>query len=231
MNRRRESHGRDKVVTRRRDTLSQIGLWSLTVSCAVIAAAGHITAAADQKRDFSGRWIVTGPADSGSDPVRPLIVRQDANALTVEDWRTGRGAVVYTLFATQADAEANSRLGAKAWWSGDRIVASSTLRARNGRSIEHTKTWTLDAYGMLHIEIVERRGPRAARSVEHYLFRRDDPNTEAPRIVRGQYRLAPRGFAVNVPRYAVGLLEGPRKSSVASGLRFCPAVALQCTRT
>jgi hypothetical protein len=111
---------------------------------------------AQQKPNFSGRWVVLAPADgAGSEQ----LVTHDpkANTLTLAHDSEGDGhKLVYKLDGTESRNALASHgseivILSKAQWAGDQIAITSVATYPDGRRMESKQMWSLDASGQLVI--------------------------------------------------------------------------------
>jgi hypothetical protein len=137
-----------------------------------LAAAVVLTAAAgaQQKPDFSGRWVITSPPEGAG---REQVVTQDEKSLTVEQAASsGSRKTIYQLDGVERQQAVPMRgqdivILSKAAWDGDRIVISSTTSYPNGMKTQSKETWSFDAQGRLVIDYTEigPTGPAPAMKV------------------------------------------------------------------
>ena len=149
----------------------------------LLSIALSVTIAAQDKPDFSGRWVLAGSAHSDSDVAQSLTVRQPiartnvfgapmepyfkeltverqfANHVSTETYPIG------VIGGTVGGGGSQTRISVR--WENDRLVietgsyAGSTREA--GPYTEHTEEWKLDA-GALTISIIDRASDTESRS-------------------------------------------------------------------
>ena len=128
---------------------------------------------AQQKPNFSGRWVITSPKDSAG---QEQIVTQDAKTLTVEHASEGGGhKMSYQLdgvgrrMAIPGRAGAQITMRASASWDGDRIIVITNISYPNGMKTLSKDVWAIDAQGRLVIESTETgpTGPGPAVKLIH----------------------------------------------------------------
>src|SRR6187401_1862649 len=108
-----------------------------TVSRTLIAISVlTVSVLAQPKPNFSGRWVITSPADSAG---QEQIVTQDAKTLTVEHASEGGGhKMSYQLDGVERRMAIPGRAGAeitmlaKASWDGNTIVVLTNTSYPNG---------------------------------------------------------------------------------------------------
>lgn len=115
---------------------------------------------AQEKPNFSGRWVVVSPAsDAGSEQ----LVTHDlkANTLTLQHDSEGRGhKLVHKLDGTQhrnavASHDSEIVILSKAQWTGNQIAISSVASYPDGRRMESRQLWSIDASGQLVVDGTE----------------------------------------------------------------------------
>lgn len=114
-----------------------------------------VGASAQQKPDFSGRWVVVSPAAGVG---QEQIVAQDDKTLSVEQVSaTGRRKMIYQLDGLERRQAIPSRgteiiVLSKAMWDGDRIVITTNTAYPNGMKTQAKDVWSLDVQGRLVID-------------------------------------------------------------------------------
>jgi hypothetical protein len=115
---------------------------------------------AQEKPDFSGRWVVLAPADGAGSEQRVTYDRK-ANTLTLAHDSEGDGhKLVYKLDGTENRNALTSHgseivILSKAQWTGDQITITSVATYPDGRRMESKQVWSLDAGGQLVIDGTE----------------------------------------------------------------------------
>jgi hypothetical protein len=131
------------------------------------------SAGAQQKPNFSGRWVITSPADSAG---QEQLITQDAKTLTVEHpSESGGHKMSYQLdgverrMAIPGKAAADITMLAKASWDGNTIVVFTDISYPNGMKTQSKDVWSIDAQGRLVIDTTERgpTGPAPAVKMIH----------------------------------------------------------------
>ena len=144
-----------------------------SVACAVVlttlvAGVPH----ARQPPDFGGRWI---PMGGGSQPAQPLVVRQSATSLSVENWSTsGPRSGIY---AWSMDSRVADPATPNASWSGNTlVVVFPAARPIDplGVATVRTESWSLDPAGRLTVVITLTREKGAPLLVDRILYSRSD---------------------------------------------------------
>lgn len=129
-------------------------------TCArIVAMAVLLTtaASAQQKPNFSGRWVIVSPAEGAG---REQIVTQDDKTLSVEQVSaTGGRKMTYPLDGIErrqaiASRGADITIMSRAAWDGDRIVIT-TNTVYPGMKTQAKDVWSLDAQGRLVIDSSE----------------------------------------------------------------------------
>jgi hypothetical protein len=129
-----------------------------TFARVVTTAALLVTAAgAQQKPNFSGRWVITSPPEGAG---REQQVTQDEKSLSVEFAASGSRKTIYQLDGVERQQAVPMRGGdvtmqAKAAWDGDRIVITTNTSYPNGMKTQSKEVWSLDAQGRLVIDYTE----------------------------------------------------------------------------
>ena len=126
----------------------------------ILAAAIVLTtaAAAQQKPDFSGRWVITSPPEGAG---REQTVTQDEKTLSVEQAMSGGvRKTIYQLDGVERQQALPTRgqeivVLSIASWDGDRIVISSRTSYPNGMKTQSREVWSLDSQGRLVIDYTE----------------------------------------------------------------------------
>lgn len=146
---------------------------------AIIAAfalclAGTV-ASAQEKPNFSGRWVVASPApDAGQEQT----VTQTAATLTTGHASEGNGhRMVYKLDGTE-NRNALVSHGAeivslsKAAWSGNQLTITTGTTYPDGRKRHTAQTWSLDGEGRLVVDFTESWPPAAPVTTRRVYTRR-----------------------------------------------------------
>jgi hypothetical protein len=125
-----------------------------------IVFACAVSVLAQEKPNFSGRWIVIAPAESaGSEQIITHDLK--ANTLTLQHDSEGKGhKLVHTLDGTQhrnALASHGSEIVilSKAQWTGNQIAISSVVSYPDGRRMQSKQLWFIDANGQLVVDGTE----------------------------------------------------------------------------
>ena len=118
-----------------------------------------VSVLAQPKPTFSGRWVITSPADSAG---QEQIVTQDAKTLTVEHGSEGGGhKMSYQLDGVERRMAVPGRAGAeitmlaKASWNGNTIVVLTNISYPNGMKTQSKDVWSIDGKGQLVIDSIE----------------------------------------------------------------------------
>ncbi len=126
----------------------------LTVLTAITL--GVVAIAAQQKPNFSGRWVTVSPTEAAG---QEQVVTHDAATLTTGHASEGGGhGAVYKLDGTESRNVLTSHgepivTRSKAAWSGAQLTITSNTTYPDGRTRESKEVWSLDAEGRLVIEV------------------------------------------------------------------------------
>lgn len=136
----------------------------------VIGAVLLVAAASGQQRpNFSGRWVIVSPPDAAGEE---QIVKQDATTLTTEHASEGSGhRAVYKLDGTESRNvltvhDSDIVTSSKASWDGSRLTITSATSYADGRRVDQSQVWSLDADGRLIIEVTESTPGHARTTVK-----------------------------------------------------------------
>jgi hypothetical protein len=116
--------------------------------------------AAQQKPDFSGRWVQVEPAEGAGTEGR-VIHDLKANTLTLDHDSEGHGhRLMYQLDGIESRSTLPSHgseivILSKAMWSGNQISITSVATYPDGRRLETKQLWSIDTGGQLIIELTE----------------------------------------------------------------------------
>ncbi|HYN09425.1 MAG TPA: hypothetical protein VES67_18725 [Vicinamibacterales bacterium] len=131
-----------------------------------------LVASAQQKPDFSGRWVIVTPAESAG---LEQVVKHDATTLTTAHASEGAGhATIYKLDGSESrnvivshgsDLVTLSRVS----WSGNKLIITSATTYPDGRKLDQKQEWSLDSDGRLMIELTEsmQGGPPTTTTLVH----------------------------------------------------------------
>ena len=161
-------NGRDGASARPKRWLS----WSVGLS--LFAA---VTVAAQERPDFSGRWVLDSARESGPDIPSALAVRQPvprttmtgitierqfASGTTSETHAIGLvgGFVSGVARGLRADGSASAKGHHSVRWEGDSLVfeSDSSTEQASGRSVwaERREVWSLQPDGRLRVVVTRR---------------------------------------------------------------------------
>ena len=165
---------------------------SWSVGLALFAA---VTLAAQERPDFSGRWVLDSPRESGPDIPSALSVRQSVarttmtgepmvpffkditierrfvSGTTSETYAIGLvgGVVSGVARGVRADASASTTSHHSVRWEGDSLVfeSSSSTEQPSGRTTwaERREVWSLQPDGRLHVVVTRRSSLEAPDEV------------------------------------------------------------------
>jgi len=114
---------------------------------------------AQQKPNFSGRWVITSPAESAG---KEQVITQDAKTFTVEQpSKSGGRKMSYQLDGVERRMAIPGRAGAeitmlaKASWDGNTIVVLTNISYSSGMKTQSKDVWSIDAQGRLVIDTTE----------------------------------------------------------------------------
>jgi hypothetical protein len=155
-------------------TGSRFLVFVAAVSCLVAALA------AQQRPNFSGRWVQESPADGAG---QEQIVKHDATTLSTEHGSEGGShRAVYELDGTTSRNAIGSHgseiiTESQASWQDDRLTIASTTTYPDGRRRLATEVWSLDAAGKLVIVFKETIDGKSTSDVKLVYVKR-------PRVAR-----------------------------------------------
>ncbi len=114
---------------------------------------------AQEKPNFAGRWVLVSPPESAG---QEQVVTQDAATLTTAHASSGHGhRSVYALDGSESRNALTSHgheivTVSKTTWNRERLTIESETTYPDGRKLQATDVWSLDAEGRLLIERTER---------------------------------------------------------------------------
>ena len=156
---------------------------SWSVGLALFAA---VTVAAQERPDFSGRWVLDSPRESGPDIPSALAVRQSVarttmtgepmvpffkditierrfvSGTTSETYAIGLvgGVVSGVARGARADGSASTKGHYSVRWEGDSLVfeSGSSTEQASGRNVwtERREVWSLETDGRLRVVVTRR---------------------------------------------------------------------------
>jgi len=141
----------------------------LTTAIVLTAVAG-----AQQKPDFSGRWVVVSPPEGAG---HEQVVTQDAKTLTAELLSEGGShKMTYQLDGlehrnTMTFRGAEIVMMSTASWDGNRIVINTRTVYTNGMKTSAKEVWSMDAQGRLVVDYAES-GPPASGPAMKVIYTR-----------------------------------------------------------
>ena len=121
----------------------------------VAALALTIGVGAQQKPNFSGRWVVVSPKEGAG---QEQVITQTDKTLTTQHAAEGPAhKMTYQLDGVERRLALPSHgseitILAKAWWDADRIVITSNASYPNGMKTQSREVWSLDAQGQLIVD-------------------------------------------------------------------------------
>lgn len=121
-----------------------------------IVTLGVVALAAQQKPNFSGRWVAVSPADAAG---QEQFVKHDATSLSTSHEAEGDPhRAVYKLDGTESRNVLTSHgedvvTTSKTTWSGAQLTITSVTTYPDGRRRDLKEVWSLDAEGRLVMEI------------------------------------------------------------------------------
>ena len=140
-------------------------------SCVLALVVGGAAAAQD-KPDFSGQWVLVGPNESVLNIAQELAVRQSIEVpftiLTVEqrfksEMRSQSykiGIIGGTVSVDRSGSGSGSRTHFSVTWDGDRLVIETGSHSgptpESGRYTEHKEVWSLDVRDRLVMAVTDR---------------------------------------------------------------------------
>jgi len=121
---------------------------------------------AQQKPNFSGRWVIVSPKEGAG---REQIVTQTDKTLTTERVaaKGSERKMTYQLDGVERRLSMSSHgsevvVLAKASWEADRLVIASIESYPNGMKTQTRDVWSLDAKGQLVVDSAET-GPKGEK--------------------------------------------------------------------
>lgn len=126
-------------------------------------------AAASQKPDFSGRWVVVSPPEGAG---QEMLVKHDERSLSMTRGAEGKGrTITYQLNGVEARSVMPMRgqeivILAKAQWDNGTIVIATTTAYPNKITTVSRETWSIDREGRLIIDFTESAEGQPARSIK-----------------------------------------------------------------
>ena len=145
----------------------------VSIICAAVLAMLIVgVTAGEELPNFSGRWTLAG---AGSHPEQPLIVRQTATSLSVENWASsGPSREVYVWSTNSRDQGSATPLVS---WRGTTLVVvfpPAKWPAFPGAVTVRTESWSLDRTGKLVVEIDYTRSPQRPPIVHRFVYTRSE---------------------------------------------------------
>ncbi len=138
----------------------------LTLIAVVLGAA---VPAAQQKPNFSGRWVIVSPE---SEAGQVHVVKHEGTTLTESHEAEGPDHIaVYNLDGKEsrnvmASHGADIVTLSQATWNDAKLTLTSATTYPDGRKMRSIQVWSLDAEGRLVIEFNETADGRAPRSMK-----------------------------------------------------------------
>ena len=127
-----------------------------------VVAAGIVlwvaAASAQQRPNFSGRWVAVSPAEAAG---QEQVIEHDATSLAVSHASTGAGhRAVYKLDGTESRNVLTTHgedivTMARAAWKDNQLTITSSTSYPDGRRLEKTQAWSLDGDGRLVIDMTD----------------------------------------------------------------------------
>jgi hypothetical protein len=115
---------------------------------------------AQEKPNFSGRWVSVPPSTDGG--AEQLVIHDlKANTLTLQHDSEGDGhKLVHKLDGTEhrnvlASHGSEIVILSKAQWTGNQLTITSVVTYPDGRRMDSKQVWSIDANGQLIIELTE----------------------------------------------------------------------------
>jgi hypothetical protein len=130
-------------------------------------------AVAQDRPNFTGRWIPAGP---NSQPAQPVIVSQTPTSLMVQNWsKSGPSSGIY---AWGPDPQQPAATRPSASWNGTTLVVTfpmSVLPNAPTVNAMRTQSWSLDRTGRLTV-LIELRRSQGPRELDRFVYSRADRN-------------------------------------------------------
>ena len=127
-----------------------------TTAIGLVLALVIQAAPAQQRPDFSGRWVGVSPAENAGNEE---FITQDASTLRTGHASSGGGhSFSYKLDGTETRNVLVSHgedivTLSKAVWNGQQLVITEATTYPDGRKSQKRSVWSLDAQGQLVIEL------------------------------------------------------------------------------
>ena len=130
------------------------------VSIALVAASAVAVVAAQQRPNFSGRWVRVNPEEGAG---IEQIVRHEGDVLTTGHGASGGGhhGATYRLDGSENRNVITSHGSeivtiSTATWSGPELTIVSATTYPDGRRLRQTQVWSIDTEGRLIVQLTER---------------------------------------------------------------------------
>ena len=126
-------------------------------------------AAAQQKPNFTGKWVATSPPDAGGDP--QTITHTDTTLSIAHGSEGGQHNLEFILDgkehrSTMASHGSEIVTLYTATWKADRLTIVSKSTYPNGNVLDQTQVWSMDAKGQLIIDLTESFTGRPKTSMQ-----------------------------------------------------------------
>jgi hypothetical protein len=148
----------------------------LTIAALIVFVAGGASLRAQQKPDFTGRWVIVSPPEGkGQEQVVTLVgtsltkARPDGTRKTAYQLDGVERRMPLPSGGTRMAGDITITAAAK--WDGDRIVITTITNYSGGMRTEGKDVWSIDAQGRLVIDYTET-GPGAPPKPTKVIFTR-----------------------------------------------------------
>jgi len=126
---------------------------ALALSCCIV-----IVAVAQQKPNFTGKWVAISPADAGSDS--QTVTHTETKLALAHGSEGGAHNLEFILDgkehrSTMASHGSEIVTLYTATWKADRLSIVSKSTYPNGNVLDQTQVWSMDAKGQLIIDLTE----------------------------------------------------------------------------
>ena len=145
---------------------------ALVVTTYVLAGSAQV---ANQKPNFSGRWIVVSPISAAGEV---QTISHDATTITLSHGaEAGSEHVIKYVLNGKAHRSVMPSHGseivtlATATWKGEQLTIVSTSTYPDGNTLNQTQVWSVDAKGQLVVDATEVFTGRA-RTTVRYVYRK-----------------------------------------------------------
>ena len=129
---------------------------AVSILVAIVACVTGVFA--QQRPNFSGRWVLVSPVNEAG---QQQVVKHDATTLSTEHPSEGGShGSVYKLDGTQSRNVLTSHgedivTLSNATWKGNALTITSATTYPDGRKLDSIQVWSIDAEGQLIVDFTE----------------------------------------------------------------------------